>query len=111
MKEKAPRKQYKRRGPRGHQVYIPIVDDTFFSRSEFHAPHGNDPKCDLPNVGGCGFSEVRVLNADGECVRIISVDELNARQGKQWHIGHNPEGKRSSKRSVKTKNGTPTQPD
>lgn len=102
------RRHYKRRGSsRGPQQVIPIVDDTFWSRSEFHAPQSRD--CTLPSGGGVGFSPVRVLNAAGKCVRVISVDELLARPQLPWNPAEpDYDPKRTSKRSTKRKYGPPT---
>lgn len=103
------RTPYRRKGPRGNQKYIPIVDDTFWSRSEYHEPRGwSRADCTLPNGGGVGFSPVRVLNAAGKCVRVISVDELLARPQLPWNPAEpDYDPKRTSKRSTKRKYGPP----
>jgi len=99
--------KYKRRGPRGAQQYIPIVDDSFFTRTQYHAP-ASSSDVTLANTGGVGFGEVRILNAAGECVRVISVDELLARPPLPWNPAEpDYEPNRRSKRSTKRKYGYP----
>lgn len=99
---------YKRRGPRGHQVYIPVVDDSFFAHVEYHAPKNIKPDVLLPGGKGVGFGEVRVLNAAGDCVRVITVDELLARPPLPWNPAEpDYDPKRTSKRSTKRKYGYP----
>lgn len=86
--------------------YVPDLDHGFFTRTHYHAPPHTQPDIMLPGGKGVGFGEVRVLNASGECVRVISVDELLARPPLPWNPAEpDYDPKRTSKRSTKRKYG------
>ena len=98
-----PKKRTRR--PTGSQQGVKIGEEShdgaFWGRVAFHEPLGWGNGVCLPDGGAWQFGPVRVLNAAGECVRVWSVEELNARpQSLGWEPkepGHKPT-KRSHKR-------------
>ncbi len=96
-------KSTRRKGPRVVKVILDL-DTSFFTNSHFHpSPSRNWPP-NLEDVHRPRFGPVRILNGEGTCVRVISVDELLSRPKiNSWNRLGQDTSRRPPKRSVKTK--------
>ena len=94
------------RRPTGSQQGVKIGEEAhdaaFWGRVSFHEPVGWTSAAPRLPDSTFQFSPVRILTPEGECVRVVSVDELNARpQSIGWEPkepGYEGQTKRSHKR-------------